>query len=137
MRYQLTDHTADIGVLVSGADLGELFENAVYAMSDIITDIRKVQGKKTHEIHITGDDWPDLMVNWLREILFLWAGRELLVKSAEVLRISEYELTAKLDCESYDPDRHFIKNEIKAVTYHQIKVCAEPGGWKSEIIFDA
>ncbi len=136
MRYNLTDHTADFGIHVFGSDLNNLFENAASAMFDVITDMEKLQGLNEHKIHVKGDDWPDLMVNWLREMLFLWTGRELLAKKISILSLCEYELTASIMCDPYDPDNHFIKNEIKAVTYHQIEVYGAPTGWESKIIFD-
>lgn len=136
MKYKITDHTADFGIQVFGSDLRDLFANAGHALYDVITDVERVEGVNTYKIHVTGDDWPDLMVNWLREILFFWTGRELLVKKVDILSISEYELTAKVSADPYNPDRHIIKDEIKAVTYHQIQVNREEAGWESKIIFD-
>ena len=76
------------------------------------------------------------MVNWLRELLYLWTGEEKLVKAVDMLSISKYELTADVQYEQYDPERHVIKGEIKAVTYHQIQVYKEDRGWEAKIIFD-
>jgi SHS2 domain-containing protein len=76
------------------------------------------------------------MVNWLREVLYLWNGKELLVKKASILSLSETKLTATIECDSFNPDRHVIKTEIKAVTYHQIQVTSSPHGWEAKIIFD-
>ncbi|MCP4104433.1 MAG: archease [Desulfobacteraceae bacterium] len=136
MKYKLTDHTADFGIHVFGTDLQELFSNAAFAMFDIITDIGAIKGTDKEKIHVTGDDWPDLMVNWLREMLFLWAGRELLVKQVDIVSISEYQLTAAISADPYDPDCHPVNSEIKAVTYHRIQVDTTDEGWESKIIFD-
>ena len=76
------------------------------------------------------------MVNWLREVLYLWAGAEKLVKNTQILSLSEYELFSKITGDDYEPDCHIIKNEIKAVTYHQIEVQKIQDGWMSQIIFD-
>ena len=130
------DHTADIGIQVFGADPKELFENAAWGMFDLIADIDTVRGKIHQAVDIEGDDWPDLMVNWLRELLYLWTGREMLIKSADIQSISEYKLSATVIVDPYDPERHVIKEEIKAVTYHQIDVHKGSTSWKSKIIFD-
>ncbi len=135
-KYRLVDHTADFGIHVFGDNLKDLFENAAYAMFDQITEIDKLEGTNTCNIQIKGDDWPDLMVNWLRELLFIWTGKELLVKHADIETFSEYDLTATLSFEPFDSDRHIIKNELKAVTYHQIQVNEVPSGWEARIIFD-
>jgi len=136
MKYRLTDHTADFGIHVFGDDLKDLFENAAMSLYDMITELERVTGLNTQEIRVTGEDRPDLMVNWLRELLFLWTGKEQLVKTVKIISLSEYELTAEVKTEPYLPEHHIIKHEIKAVTYHQIQVYKGDKGWESEIIFD-
>lgn len=136
MRYRLLDHTADLAIQVFGTDLKELFANAAEAMFEQILDTSTVQGREQTGIEVTGTDWPDLMVNWLKELLFLWNGREMLVKTTDILSLREYNLAAKVTSDPYDPDRHVIDSEIKAVTYHQIEVMSGPRGWESRIVFD-
>jgi SHS2 domain-containing protein len=136
-KYQLIDHTADFGIHVYGTDSKELFANAAWALFDVITEIDPLIGLDSCHIEVSGDDWSDLMVNWLREVLYLWNGKELLVKKVRILSLSETELSATVDFDPFNPDRHVIKTEIKAVTYHQIQVNRTPSGeWEAMIIFD-
>jgi SHS2 domain-containing protein len=60
----------------------------------------------------------------------------MLVKTADILSLSENDLSATVKFDQYAPDRHIIKTEIKAVTYHQIQVISGPSGWDAKIIFD-
>ena len=136
MKYKLIDHTADFGIHVFGTDLNDLFTNAALAMFDQITIVKDLQPEKKLKIHVTGSDWSDLMVNWLRELLYLWTGKELLVKHIDIQTLSEYNLTATLRIDPFKSDRHVITNDIKAVTYHQIQVNQVAKGWESRIIFD-
>ena len=136
MKYRLIDHTADFGIHVFGSDLKDLFTNAALAMFDLITDIKSLKSADESSLNIKGDDRPDLMVNWLRELLYIWNGKEKLVGSVDIISIAENELAAKIKFDSFDPARHSIKNEIKAVTYHQIQVNQVANGWESRIIFD-
>jgi SHS2 domain-containing protein len=135
-KYTLIDHTADFGIHVYGSDSKELFANAAWALFDIITEIDQLTGLESCHIEVSGDDWSDLMINWLREVLYLWNGKELLVKKAMILSLSETKLAATLECDAFNLDRHIIKTEIKAVTYHQIQVTSTPHGWEAKIIFD-
>jgi len=134
--YHLIDHTADFGIQVFGSDSKELFTNAALALFDVITEMDVLKGRDSCKITASGEDWSDLMINWLREILYLWNGREMLVKSVQILFLSENKISAKIYFDAYKPDRHIIKTEIKAVTYHQIQVKSSPSGWKAQIIFD-
>ena len=136
MKYETIDHTADLGIRVFGADAKDLFANAAFALFDLITDIDALKGLNEYKVHITGDDWPDTMVNWLRELLYLWTCKEMLVKATDILYLTEHEVTARVNFDLFDPDLHKIKNEIKAVTYHQLQVESTTLGWESKIIFD-
>ena len=136
MKYRLIDHTADFGIHVFGTDLKDLFSNAAFAMFDLITDIKSLKGANESSLNVKGNDRPDLMVNWLRELLYIWNGKEKLVESIDIISITENELTTKIRLDSFDPARHSIRNEIKAVTYHQIQVNQVAEGWESKIIFD-
>lgn len=135
-RYQLIDHTADFGVRVFGRTLASLYENAGYAMVDQIVDRKNLTGNKAMALRVRGDDRADLLVNWLRELLFLWNGEGKLVKRISVSTVSEIQIEASLGFEEDPAGRHAILNEIKAVTYHQLTVDRLPGGWAATIIFD-
>ena len=42
-KYEIIDHTADIGAKAYGKNLSEAFENAAKAMFDIITDKSEIE----------------------------------------------------------------------------------------------
>ncbi len=136
MKYELIDHTADFGVHVFGADAQTLFVNAAEALFEALTDTDRLSPTERLTVRVSGDDWPDLMVNWMRELLYLWTGRELLGKTVEINALSEFDLAAEVTAAPYDPDVHEIKTDIKAATYHQITARPTPHGWESKIIFD-
>jgi len=136
MKYRLIDHTADFGLHVFGSDPQDLFENAGQAMFNQITDINALKGLVELDLRVTGADWCDLMVNWLRELLYLWTGKEMLVKATEIFSIAEHNLSAKVKSDPFDSNLHVITGEIKAVTYHQIQVNQGSAGWEAKIIFD-
>jgi SHS2 domain-containing protein len=134
--YEIIPHTADFGIWVFGASIPELFCNAGYALADLITETDRVSVAGVMTVVISGMDWPDLMVNWLRELLYLWAGEEKLICRMDITDITEYRLTAEIKFDYYDSNRHRIRHEIKAVTYHQIQVVQQHNGFFSQIIFD-
>jgi len=136
MSYRLIDHTADFGIIVSGKTPEALFTNAGLSLTDLITDTSRLTGREDRKIWVSGDDWPDLMVNWLRELLYLWNGNELLVSHVSIDHLTETGLSARVQVEPFDPACHAIRHEIKAVTYHQIQVSSSADGWTSTIIFD-
>lgn len=136
MKYHIIDHTADVGLHVFGADPSELFATAARAMFDIMVAPESVRAVRSLTLTVDGADWPDLMVNWLRELLYLWSGKGLLVHSVDILDIGAHRIAADVAVDSYDPARHALDSEIKAVTYHQIMVKRKLTGWEARIIFD-
>jgi len=136
MPYTLIDHTADFGIHVLGADPKELFTDAAIALFDRIIDRNTLTGALQEDLDITGIDWPDLMVCWLRELLYLWNGKQILIKSIDIETLSEKHLCAKATGDAYNSEEHAILMEIKAVTYHQIHVARRRLGWEAKIIFD-
>ncbi|MGB8333665.1 MAG: archease [Desulfobacterales bacterium] len=136
MKYRIIDHTADLGLHVFGADPSELFATAARAMFDIIVTPESVQAVQSLNLKVEGADWPDLMVNWLRELLYLWSGKGLLVHSVVIHDIGAHRIIADVAVDTYDPARHALGSEIKAVTYHQITVKRKLTGWEARIIFD-
>ena len=135
-RYKSFDHTADLGVEIFGRDEKELFTNAGYALFDLITDPGGIRDRSHLTISIEGLDWEDLMVNWLRELLSLFNSKKYLPGKFLIDNIREDFLRAEISGEEFCSDRHLIKCEIKAVTYHKIEVKKQAGGWMSRVIFD-
>ncbi len=134
--YKPIDHTADLGIEISGKDEQEVFENAGMAVHDLIADLRHVRPREVRKVAVEGRDRADLLVNFLREILFLYNGKHWLLKKVTIGKFSRGKIEATLTGEPFDSARHGLKHEIKAVTYHQAEVKETPQGWKARVIFD-
>lgn len=136
LPYQIIDHTADLGIIVKGHDVNDLFIRAAQAMTDLIVkgDIRDKTAMR--DLLVEGEDFPDLMVRWLGEILYLFEGENLILHSVEIKSISPIQLRSTLTLTSFKPKRHQVLREIKAVTYHQISVNKSDDGWETKVIFD-
>jgi SHS2 domain-containing protein len=136
--YRLIDHTADFGVQVWGRDAAQLFERAAAALMDLLFITRGMATEREEMIDVDGRDWADLMVNWLRELLFLWAGRERVLTHVRVESLNENRLRAMVGSAAFDPAAHRLNHEIKAVTYHQVQAgpMADGREWRARVIFD-
>ena len=134
--YSMFDHTADVGVDVTASSPEALFETAAVALFDLLVDTRALAPRVERFITVTGVDYEELLVRWLAELLYLHDTEGLLFSRFTVTELSAGWLTGTATGELYDPERHHVKTEIKAVTYHQVSVRPENGGWKARIIFD-
>jgi len=134
--YTLLDHTADLGIRVYGTDLKDLFEGAGRALMHLMVKAEIPNKTRSMKISVSGEDLADLMVRWLGEILYLFAGENLVVTSIRMGSISSSHLDATLETVPFEPEIHEILTEIKAVTYHQIEVTEIANGWEAKVIFD-
>ena len=134
--FILLEHTADLGIMVTGSDLRDLFENAAHSMMQIMIEGRPAGKTGSLQLSVSGEDHEDLMVRWLGEILYLFQGEGTLVTCTEINSITQTHIHATLQAVPYNPEQHEILTEIKAVTYHRIQVVPENGRWKATIIFD-
>lgn len=145
-NYRILDHTADIGFEVVGKTSEELFANGVAAMFDLMLEQSGHKGKlsapavgetvEEKRIAVEGNDLEDLLVNFLREVLYLFNGKNWVVTDCRPVEITEKRIDAQLLGEPYDPQKHHVKMEIKAVTYHGLSVKRTRKGWKARVIFD-
>ncbi|HHT9123392.1 MAG TPA: archease [Candidatus Wunengus sp. YC63] len=135
-KYILIDHTADIGIDVFGTTIEELFTNAAFALFDIIADLSTVECKAEYQVKISGVDREQLLVIWLSELLYLHDVKYLLFKDFHITDMKENQLTASVSGEVFNDDKHVIKTEIKAVTYHGLSIVQENHQWKARVIFD-
>jgi SHS2 domain-containing protein len=135
-RFEILDHTADIGLIVYGSNLKALFENAGEAFFHLITDLKKVRRRVERRINIGGESLDRLMVDWLSELLYLHDVEGLLFKGFKVESVGEDGLRAVVKGEPFQEHIHVIKTEVKAATYHRIEVRKERGRWKAQVILD-
>jgi SHS2 domain-containing protein len=135
-NFKLLDHTADIGILVQGSHLKDLFKNAAEALLQIMLKGPSQKPSLIQDLSVTGSDLADLMVRWLSEILYLFQGQGRIVDAIHIQDISPLHLTAQIQTQAFDPGLHEILYEIKAITYHQIEVVSEGDQWRARIIID-
>ena len=136
LQYELIDHTADMGIRVWGKNRKVLFANAGQAMFDLIVRTERVEAEQLEQVQVTGNDIVDLLINWLRELLFIWTGKERLVHTIEIESLTGTKLIGGVTTYPFHSNRHAIRHELKAVTYHQAKVEKCGDGWMAEVIFD-
>jgi len=134
--YEVFDHTADIGLRVQAEDRPSLFVEAARALFSLLVlnprDVRAVE-QRSYEIAGEQDDY--LLFDWLSELLYTFETEHLLLSQFQV-ELSGTGLQATCRGEPLDRTRHQLDHEVKAITYHGLKVEPSGSGWMAEIIVD-
>ena len=134
--YEIFEHTADLGLRIRADDLKELFEEAARGLfSVIVANFDAVRPVDEVTFQVKGTEHDELLRDWLAELLYAFHGRHLLLAQFDV-RLDREGLTATTRGEPVDLARHEIDAEVKAVTYHGLKVEQEQDGWLAEVIVD-
>ncbi len=132
-RYRIIDHEADTGFEAYGRTMEELFQNGVSALFSLITDAEAVRPLVEKRIEAGGNG--ELFVNFLNDILYLWDTTRFIPNAVSV-RIKGRNAEGLLKGEFFDPARHAIRQEVKAVTYHKFRIVEEQGALKATVIVD-
>lgn len=134
-RYEVLSHTADTGVVVRGATLAELFENAAFAMFDLMYGIGDRNGSESVDVEIAAETTEELLVDWLSDLLLEAETRDLALCSFKIEAIGDGRATgwasgiASVDLELAGPP-------IKAVTYHGLAIEDDLSGLVATVVFD-
>ncbi|HOX38784.1 MAG TPA: archease [Candidatus Brocadiia bacterium] len=136
MRYELLPHTADIAFRVRTDSLRGLYENAAFALEDILVDTSGARPAIQERITVTGSDPGELLIALLDELLFIFETRRLIFSRIQVETFSDTELAALAEGEEYDPSRHELRNVAKAVTWHNAAIIQRGGIWETTVVLD-
>ncbi|RPI33889.1 MAG: archease [Chloroflexota bacterium] len=129
--FREIEHTADWELEVWAPDLASLLEQAARGMYSL-SGARLDPGIRFNRIlEIRGSDPEILLVKFLSELLFL-GEQEGLGFDTFRLSLNGDHLSAELAGAPFV----LLDKEIKAVTYHRLKIEPVPTGLEARIIFD-
>ncbi len=135
-RFDFFAHTADIGIIAYGNTKEEAFANIACGMFAILAESDNVTPRKFINIEAIGYNQDELLVNFLSELLYHCSTKEMLFNKITILELTPTLIRAKAYGEKYIQGRHQLLQEIKTVTYHQLKIEDTGCGWEIRVIFD-
>ncbi len=130
------DHTSDMGLRASADSLGELFEAMGEGLADLICPRRKVSASQRREIRLQAEDVEALAVDFLSKILNTVQTDRFAVAAVRVGEISQTAVAGEIAGEPFDPGRHEFQTEVKAVTYHLLRIARQDQRWTAQVILD-
>ena len=129
------EHPSDLGLEATADSLGELFEALGEAAARQVCP-EGVVAAQTRPVAAEAEDVETLVVEYLGELLGLFHLERFLVADVRVVAVDERSVRAEVAGEAVDLARHELGAEIKAVTYHQLRVARDGGRWTARVILD-
>jgi len=139
--FEIFDHTADLGIRVEAETFEALLAEAARALTSVlVANPEAIEPVAQVDLTIDGTEPENLLLDWLSELLYQFGAGHMLFRRFEITRHDDH-IAARAWGETIDPARHRLDTEVKAITYHRLKV--EPSrsigtgdGWLAEVIVD-
>jgi SHS2 domain-containing protein len=134
--YRLLEHTADMGIEAQAATLDALFVGAARGLLEILFGRPcPAEERQRLEVELEAGDREELLVAWLGEILFLVEQQGFCPAAFQVEGIGSRRLRGVIIGE-YQREGLVPLREVKAVTYHRLRIEQHKGIWRAQIYLD-
>lgn len=140
-RFQILEHTADVGIRAEAVDLPGVFEQATLGLLDIIGTWAPGraggdEASEQVELALDADDVGALLVDWLGEVVYLGDSRDAVVTSLEMDEVTPHRAVGRLGIAPRDEAAYEGGTQVKAITYHRLAVEKTAGGWSATVYVD-
>ncbi|HBO44102.1 MAG TPA: protein archease [Planctomycetaceae bacterium] len=134
--FEVFEHTADLGIHVEAESLSELLIEAARALTSVLAaNPEAIEPVTEVAVSLDAAKPEDLLIDWLSEWLYRFSAEHMLFTRFEVVE-HDGRIAARAWGEAVDPARHQLDTEVKAVTYHRLRVEQTEAGWTAEVILD-
>jgi SHS2 domain-containing protein len=129
-EFRYIEHVSDAMVEAYGRTLGEAFAHSARALVNLVCNVSKVDPHKIVSIETTGFDRKSLLYNWLEKVLLVLLIDNIILAKFEV-KIKRhkdmYHLFSTCKGDNFLRQKHEYKVEVKAITYHGMKISDKKG----------
>lgn len=140
MKYKFLENiaTADAAFEAYGKTLEDLFHNAALATLETMVDTKTVEAKVEKKISLQNEKLDNLLFDWLSEIIYYKDADALLFSkiNVKIKKNKLYKLHARISGEEINPNKHNLRSDVKAVTYHMFELSKKDDGWYCIVILD-
>jgi SHS2 domain-containing protein len=134
--HETFEHTADIGLRIRAESFESLLAEAGKALfSTMVANLDSVRPVKEVQFSVKGTDYEELLHDWLAELLFTFHAARMVFADFTV-RMTGEGIAAVGRGEPIDFGRHEIDVEVKAITWHELKIEHVADGLQAEVIVD-
>jgi len=134
--FEPFDTTGDVGLNIHGKELKDIFEQAAYGLFSLITNIKNIDTNITKNIEVKGDSVEELLVKWLNELIFIFDTEGFIAKKISINSLTNNSISATLEGEIFDEQKHSRGLLIKAATYHKLIIKRNKHGYTAKVLFD-
>jgi SHS2 domain-containing protein len=133
-RFEVLEHTADVGLRLSGRTPEEVFEAAARGLAALEGSWFPAEGTE-RDVEVRAGDRAGLLVAWLDELLYLRDAEDAVFGGFDVTEAADTVLRARIRIAPRDA-RSLQAAGVKAATYHGLRFEPVNGGWTADVYVD-
>jgi len=136
--FELTEHTADVGLRAWAPDPPGVFEQAALGLLSLICDPAAVAAHETYVVAVEAPagDLAAVLVAFLNELLYRVEADAIVYAGITITGLTESAVSARAAGEPLDAARHRPHLGVKAATYHRLFFGQVGSGWEARVVLD-
>ncbi len=135
-RFDLFDHTADLGIWICAASLAELVQPATDGLYAAIGELSPGKPESESSWEICDEDPAVALRDYMAELLVLFDRDNRMLPAPVVEEFSEKRLAVSGRTHGIDEEKSSLLREVKAITYHELEIRPVSGGFEATLIVD-
>jgi SHS2 domain-containing protein len=133
-RFEILEHTAEVGLRLSGETLEEVFQGAGEGLATLQGAWFPGVGEE-RKVEVRAVDNPGLLVAWIDELLYLQDAEDAVFGGFEIKRVADGALEAVVRVNPR-AERELEAIGVKAATHQRLRLERGSAGWAAEVYLD-
>jgi SHS2 domain-containing protein len=130
--HAFAEHTSELEIRVAASSLPALFTEAGRALAEVMAGKLPPASGPAQAVSVHASDRDALLVAWLDELLFLADRDKRVYGDIAIERMSERDLLATVR----GATAARLRTQVKAATFHGLRILDGPGGVSATVILD-
>ncbi len=135
-KYRVLRRSSELSVRLTGDSVPQVLADAGNALFDLLVNLDAVETRESVTVEAEGVDHDDLMINWIRELLYEFQGSGYVLKEFAIHEAGEFFVRAEARGEKFDPDRHEEREAIAAVDERSSHLGKMGDQWTAQVGFE-
>jgi len=127
MAFKFLPHTADVKIQAEGKSLEDAFRQSALALKEVMSDKTKIKAKIKREFSLVSENKESLLYDFLEQFLYLFDAENFMLAGINEMKITKTKKGLKLNARVAGDNSSDYKftNEVKAITYNEMKIQEE------------
>lgn len=129
-------HASDHAVHLRGHSAEDLFRLAAWALARVQVPEWRGELGEPQSVDLLSDDWDDLLVNWINELIALSERHRTVWTDVQFQRLRADGVRAQVRGRPWPEDASRLGPDVKAASYHGLEVVPGPALWLARVALD-